>query len=424
MGEHLSQISVCCALVEVDVMHTRAIQLVLPARNAVKHTDGSRALREEIERSVYEWLIYKSTAPSGKYVHALPYAVYKRAKDHFNLDIGEAEFCLMPYVACYSAHAAADRVRIDTDTAQWSYLAALLQQYERAHGPHERGLHVFYDKPAMEGYTWYDAIPAVKEVVARVDGTELAHAWRAYLTDEESSGELAEKCEIHRLVNTIETEMHLSDGRKILLKSPVLIAGCEQSSDWDYSTGNRIYIDRAAVQRLDGLNAVADILFSSLFAADDECDVSAEEQERLFQRDVMSWLFTICGQDKQAKRCRMLAAVEHMDYAARSDDTAWTLRYDGRLPNEGIRLVSFQTAKEEDSNHQIVVFSRTGKPLLMDELVSDKPLTIARIQAYLNKQYQITPGDEWFAQPVLQEVNLDAWEVEQGAQAAQEGVTS
>ncbi len=62
----------------------------------------------------------------------------------------------------------------------------------------------------------------------------------------------------------------------------------------------------------------------------------------------------------------------------------------------------------------MVSIHKDGKAGRIEELVSEQPVTLERVRAYLAKEHGIdAANDQWFGDVVRSAVDLDAWEKQQ-----------
>jgi hypothetical protein len=408
LGEIIPKLRHCHVEVQVDVLHTRVLQLVLPARNAVKHNSGRDALLEEIERTIYQWLIVRQTV-DPKNTHDLPYALYRRAKERFGLVIEEAGFNLTAYGDADYTGREHTRVLIDPATRAWTFLKYLIGEHNATVDP-DACINAYRTRDEMRGYAWYDSIPLLLGAVVKIDGKEIAQ--------EDLSDQLGKAQ--HQLADNIEVALHMSDARTITINPDVIVLGDTKFSSWSSAMDeNSVYLRATIKTEPDRIDDVARTLTAELFEAYTEGDGdSIEDQEREFLRDATVWLFEFCGQIKRALRYRVNAVIDDIDWVARNEGVVWTLRHDGRkgsrYNDNRIELRSFQLSADEDANHKMVSIHKDGKAGRIEELVSEQPVTLERVRAYLAKEHGIdAANDQWFGDVVRSAVDLDAWEKQQ-----------
>ena len=408
LGEHIRLMGTMYLNILVDIQHTRALQLVLPARNALKHTAGRQRLLEEAERTIYEYVIHlQKTRPEHADVqrpagHTFPHALYLRAREVFGLDIMEADFCLAEYEASWLAHPST-RVLVSPDAQNWRHLEHLVKKHNLTETP----LEMFFEKERMVGYSWYDSIPKLTEVKVFVDEKEVPY-------EEIENGRTNHTDPEYSFAESLGVQLHISDGRIIDLTPDFLATGDSRYSSWDDLDGGytHVFLREAVKTDVQRLTCIADELCDLLFEYNsDSLSRSLDEQEREFGRDVHAWLFKLCGMTKLALRHGMDIAMDNIDWAVRNEDVVWTLRYDGRGDRQ-IKLASFQMAGEEDANHKFVCTQPRNTDGVMEEIVSERPVTPERIYAYLQKEHGITEEDGWLVHATPPVVDLDAWEAQ------------
>jgi hypothetical protein len=408
LGEHIRLMGAMYLDILVDIQHTRALQLVLPARNALKHTAGRQRLMEEAERTIYEYVIHlqktrpehgDNRRPAG---HTFPYALYLRAREVFGLDIMEADFCLPEFEANWQAQPST-RVLVHNDAQNWRHLEQLVHRHNLTETP----LEMFFEKARMIGYSWYDSIPRLTEVKVFVDGKEIPY-------EEIENGRMNRNHTDpeYSFAESLGVQLHISDGRTVDLTPDFLATGDSRYSSWeDLDTDTHVFLLASAKTNAKRLSCIASDLCALLFEYNsDSLSRSRDEQEREFGRDVHAWLFKLCGMTKAALRHCMEVAMDNIDWEVRNADVVWTLRYDGRGDRQ-IKLASFQMAGEEDANHKFVVTQPRNTDGVMEEIVSERPVTPERIYAYLQKEHGITEEEDgWLVHAAPTVVDLDAWE--------------
>lgn len=142
------------------------LQMVLPARNALIHSDERDAMRKEAEATVYHWLAKEHF---GR--HSLPFEVWHRAQE-LGVDIGPAQKPRAVTVA-----EAEGKICVRSRQASgWRNAYGRLLPADMV---------VLMEQSGLRGYPWYDALPSMSEAyswlfVTKTDGSrvQVMGPWR------------------------------------------------------------------------------------------------------------------------------------------------------------------------------------------------------------------------------------------------------
>lgn len=404
VGEHLEALSSVMCDVRVDVIRAGDIQLVLPARNAIKHNAARSALLVECERALYMQLSRRRVR--GEAGHTLPFKVYRRAMDVFGIDIGESVFRLRamfdtPYRAKYT--------QVLTDLDEDTTKRILRTFNERV--DYTDGFVCYNQDCAMEGYSWYDNLPRITALSVNIDGAEMNVediTLNQRLVHKESE-------EVHSIVNSIFLTITIGE-ETFSEYVPVLTAGYDDYTDFDgVGAETRVYVTREALSSTEGRAAVRDYLHTFLFdetgAYDD--DTSQSEKSEAFSRDIHKWLLELTGNNRAAMEYELGEMLSDISYSLRDGSMCWTATYDGRKGHDVV-LANVQKKEDEVNNHKMLTVHAHGEAdtaLYAVEFTSSSPITEERIKdflkdrhgpAYVDLEFKLTPVD-----PVL---DLDLWE--------------
>lgn len=357
----------------VDVTRTGGLQLVLPARNALKHNKGRDVLMRECERAIYSWVAAK-TEP-----HGFPFSVYQRAKETFYIDIGEADQERLD-VACRSSSRPAQMVvaAVGLDVSFIGVGDLWEQQRQR--------YTLCRPKVEFEGYSWYDALPKLTGVSVVVDGvaqdTEEFFSCHSKANKDNLVIEWVDKIEV---VWTIEENGSTTDIRSL----PVAMAGGE-CTNWCFDAVDsgeyRLIVTKACKDDHRLLSAASLALVGAMFeeSADPENEESGDEQKANFEAAMFSTLLDAVGDKQAAALCQMENRVRlsGIGRTLSHDEWAWAL-YSPQRKEERVGIVGPYAASTSTECWKVVTVLRDGHPVFGAEIHSKTPVTEERVRLYL-----------------------------------------
>jgi hypothetical protein len=413
MGDYLPNIARSHVQLHVEVAHTRELQLVLPARNAVKHNAARAALLEACEKLVYEWINDHATPTKGRGTvgHKLPFSIYRRALDKFGVDLGEAEFDLSQ-VSYHSSSTTGLKLLAHPDAQRWQDFETVLGLYNREHVGKESFLIPFTPNNDMQGYSWYDELPKLTDIILRVDGREMRLEELA-----ECQFDKHEDKQFHEFVEDIEVEFAVDNGESYKFKPAAVVAGESTVNYFDALDRDvHIFLSRTILTDPKVMYATMDRLSGCLFEPSGDSEDSSEAQSEEFDKDLAAWILRLCDRRKEALLHILEQEARNIGYDVRDASLSWTIRYDGRFHEEedfpGMQVISFQYSKEEADNHKFLCAEPRGTDSWIEEVVSETEITHARIEAYLRIQREFDDDDGWILDSPRKPVDLDKWEKE------------
>jgi hypothetical protein len=396
-ARYLRQLRGLHIALRVDVVAAEDLQLVLPARNALKHNAGRSKLLYECERTVYEWV-----ATTGA-KHCWPYDVYRRAWDEFGFNIGEAEDKLSQAGRRCHGGSHLERVLVHESLKDILGFGDLLYQACANLKPCRKD-------PQMEGYAWYDAMRCVDSMQVWVNREECQ--LDKFFRDQYDGQSVETPFE---WAESLEVIFELSDGSKIECEPAMLISG-ENSQYWDFgdvSGSHRIYLLKDVGDDLELRNEAIDAVGEILFEPSDSVDAatSSEDQRAAFYADAWAALLQFVGDDQGAA----LTAVRHaldkgrVSYAL-DREWVWSVYVDRERSDEPI-VVGPHLRTDVGECRKYVTLDPVISPGITRELVSRTPLTPARIDAYLKAAYGYNSMEDLLivSDAAIPE-DLDAWE--------------
>lgn len=398
-GDHLKALEQLHLSVRVNVINVGDLQLVLPARNALKHNAGRDALLLECERLCYDWVVKQ-----GK--HSLPFEVYQRAKEVFNIDIGETSDELRPASGEYSRNRTLPAVVIPSGI-HYEWLSNVLDKFDVP-------LDFCRANAAMAGYSWYDALPVVQEFYFEIDAQHID--WEIVAGDQSTREDPPSG--LLNWEDSIVAVLELSDGQRFTQPLQYLIFGeCEASWFSDMGGGSyRILLSRALEGDQASLTSAGFDLRSMLF--DDEqsfdCEESYEERYESFTVAFMSALFEFTGDTWAAAHFQVASAMGGLDYVT-GPEWVWSLHKDHGSIGNDLLLVGPHLKEEVRECRKLVTMiphgSTTGPSC---EIFSRTPLTRERVATYLcairgyNEETDLLVIEDY-----TPPINLDKWEATQ-----------
>lgn len=356
--------------VRVDVTMAGALQLVLPARNALKHNSARAELFREAERTVYEWIAHTGTA------HELPFSVYARARDEFGIDIGEARQDTLTAVGdryWYSPTSSGERVIVNPSLLGMLGFADLL--YGAAPDiipcrPQDRS----------EGYKWYDALPRIVDARVFIDGVEQdLDEFYGYqnLEASESNCQWAE---------SLKVVFELEDGATLEYEPPVLSSG--EGCEWEFESAvdtHRFYVSRRVRDDVKLRRAAIDDICAAVFEANcgSDCETPVDSQRADFEAEVCAALLRFIGDDIGAAKTMIERAMTEGQLAcATVDDWVWSIHRDAREGRRGAVIVGPHRQAEVDDCRKVACYTHADGQMVVAELASRTPVTLERAAAY------------------------------------------
>mgnify|MGYP003627121546 CR=1 FL=1 len=385
--------------VRVDVFGVGGLQLVLPARNALKHTVGRDELLRLCERKLFEWV-----AAEEKGAHTLAYSYYKRARDEFGIDIGEAKNTLSPWGHGGPAIRDLPCVIVDLETES-DFLKELWYDAQISGTSLLRGVKPSTD---MVGYQWYDALPHLGSVDIHIndqvwDSAEV-FGWN-FEGVEPSDGEEG----LFVWVDKLEVHFLLGGDAKFHMEPEVLVTGEEKNVCVEDLVDTQICVVRRAEGNGDLAALITDNAENFLFPdglGEDEAYNALETFRRCIYSDVLTFL----GGEMVGA---LFDLTEHMRSAPTHRGSVWSVSFDGRdTPRTCPAVTSFSTCEEADANHKTI--SLTDRQEAHTIPVSSKSeVTHARVEAYLEAELDYRQG--FLLSTHGPTLDLDAWEAAQNA---------
>ena len=400
--DNWSKMSRLHAAIRVDVTRRSDLQLVLPARNAVKHNAGRDELLIECERTLYSWLA------NSKQKHSLPFKVYNRAKEVFGIDIGEARNNL-DFAADYTEGSVVLVTNNVRNILGFKHLVELATKGEVS--PRCQDLE-------NSGYSWYDALPIIEDVIVTIDGEEKQDVFEdQYQTNSYNNGNSGFS-DLFEWVNSIKVDFKLSNGDVYTAEPVALVSGEYAVSEFDSLDSHRVYLNEAARISAEMRADVVYSLYSSAFQAAEgyEVDISEEHQGIQFETESRAALLAFIGDDQASANCQLEGALSQskLKYALTSD-WVWSLHSDpSPNRNSELLIVGPHLQTEVTDCRKFVTATALASNNATCELVSRTPVTSERIEAYMKaaRGYDNLDGELIVSDYALP-VDLDAWEAGQ-----------
>ena len=390
--QHLSKICVRGVDVRVNVIRSEALQLVLPARNALKHNAGRDVMLRECERLLYDYL---ATAGS----HALPFAVYKRALDEFGIDIGEAECRLMSVTDNYRTG--------DSEKVLVAPSIRALLGFSQMFCKGASGMIGYRKDASMEGYSWYDAMRTVEDMSVFIGDNERE------LGEFFDDWPIFDSLNPYEWTTSIKVVFKLSDGAEIDYEPVAIVSGGGTTSDFSNVCSSWIiYVIDAARDDHGMLSEVVDTTCDVVFKAEDDSEISESDQSSEFRAQATSALLEFAGDEQGAARCLLDAAVRSSSIAYATDDAwVWSIWSNpkGEGLGGGLTVVGPHLKTEAaDCHKRVTMITPSSDACSSCELHSLTSITEERAANYM----AAVCGYDFMDRCVLP-VNLDAWEASQ-----------
>ena len=400
--------------IRVDVTNTSKLQLVLPARNAIKHNEARDRLARMCEKKVYDWV-----AEHKKGGHSLPFKVYKRARDEFGVDIGEAKRELVP---AYNGWLSARPLQ---DTENAVLMASNVRCYRRHtelfNHATSRGIHsmVPYETDTgLEGYSWYDEMPVVSKVEIAVDGAPVPDHDHFVETVGGSHGRF-------RMVETLVVTFSVDGiGGDVTFDAPAVMLGDGLHAYFDGCNEDEdilFVVAKSSGDSRSSLSIASDMLARTAFEADSDSEhTSIEDQKDDFEDQLYSAMLGLFFGRREALEFQLIRALRHIPEVCRDADCAWTIMFNGNAVGRRgpVSVTSFNVGHEaECSNHKLVALIAKDGEDMVYEMTSKGELTRERLERYMEVEHGYDGSDDggdFIAHdPVGMPIDLDEWENEQ-----------
>lgn len=253
--------------VKVDVQHSRALKLVLPARNALMHgPERTRLL------AIAELEIFKHIAAKEYGQHYYPFRV-RAAALALGVNIGESQ---------RSLRSVGDDYRTD-DTGPWTLMDWKFGAVSRALMDLELG-QLKHESSEMEGYVWYDSLPSVAGVTVDL-GNGPVDVTSDALTDFVTAAGQG-RAQVFVKVPKIELCVTLSTGeiRTVNRKCLAVVTSKEAYASNLDSDASPIFLLESATG--EDVEEIADYLLDAIFEASEDSEADAwETQQREFMAE-------------------------------------------------------------------------------------------------------------------------------------------
>ena len=265
---------------EVEILHTRIVQMVLPARNALMSGEGLNRLWDSCEKAIY--LYYQKQGN-----HRLPFRLWKRAQS-LGILLPEVDLhtrlTMLPGFYAPGGQAALEEFRknriILVKDGDW-FTASMLSEYFQD----EPGLLLAVPKSSYEGYPAYDALLKTRMVLSADNYPDLED----YLKDHHEG-------DMYRLeVTGLRVSLEGSDVEPAELPF-ALVSQETPCNDFDY-------LDTVLIAE-PGFREIHDLVSYAVehwfHESDDWESEGRDEQERQFEEAAKDHFMTLCCSAEEA----------------------------------------------------------------------------------------------------------------------------
>lgn len=420
-------LNACHQDILVDVKEVKGLQLVLPARNALKHTEAREKLFRICERKLFEWIA------ENKYEeHQLSYKAYVKARDEHGVDIGEAaqelyEWSFDGYFRSYSRADSRPMMLVGCGISGNRPMHALW--HEEASSKYK----MCSERPQYAGYKWYDKLPTLDSFAVEINGRDYGDDLLSLDVDERPRSEHP-GMDFVNWVESIKVRFLITGAPSVVIEPDYVLLSEEEgaylcSFDDSYT---EMYVLRSLYRQVDQVGAMADFVQGCLFTASD--DYEAEHYERQsdnFALETSTMLMSFIGGDEAAFRYMLEDYVSNLPWDLRNSNTAWSITYKG---GESPRIAmmtyvdhsSHDNAKERNKEtkkkleeeaskrHKILTFLPRNEDASSVAVSSRDEITPERMEAYLREVHGYEPEEDSYTLDAHEEtLDLDAWEKEQ-----------
>jgi len=363
--------------VRIDITSADNIQLVLPARNAIKH---SKAYTELLDRAINVWLQANADSEHEHYCH---HKVYAYARDR-GVDIGQAEAKLRtnpfydayvnaaghvpigatdfiirgahtdgPIAAAYKAAATAYITDKDGATSVW-------------HGTFLR------ENPAMIGYAWYDAIPVLDAAVVTLEGTEYDYA--AF-----RNRDIEVDCERKGDFYFVDGPIGLclkSDTASLKMEMDVLIASDDLGAYYDGLEGC-IYVTKRDAYTDANISDTVDAIKTAMFCEQDDYDApDLETQQDNFLEESRSDVLHAMSSPLASVQYLIDKCIGNHMHSLRHNNMEWTMT---KAIGSG-QIVSASLRARKNAADDEHIFDRMASYVRTMAKVSSDPEAVAIVR--------------------------------------------
>jgi Histidine kinase-, DNA gyrase B-, and HSP90-like ATPase len=281
----------------VDIAPNSGLGLVLPARKEIIQNEAYEDLKQAIKRAIYEAI---ARNPS----HSLAYNDWLEA-DQLGISLAEAS----PFLTSWTPETANYDERRNgrlIPAAQTTIIAELdpltAQCLDRAIQHSDDPINIACAQPGFTGYTWYDALPRIKDVEFITQRDDEIIALEGH--DGPPNGAN------HQELQNISARLHIVDGTNDHFRDyPTDIAAIDGNDCFYWLDTTKLYWRRHDAISPDVL---ADLLERALFSpSDDSASDSYETQQKEFRREAQQVALATLGSPHSVIAYRMRSALEN-----------------------------------------------------------------------------------------------------------------
>jgi hypothetical protein len=327
----------------VDIVNTADLQLVLPARNALKHNAARDTMLEHC-KLVMLGLIEKQYRGE----HRMAFVHYEEAVK-LGFDVGEAEIYLKRYCCNdvdYSDKERFLKTSIVVNSEMRSNLVRELWNRGLNTTPELAVFGLVASEPKYVGYSWYDGLTTLDALEVGIDG-------KFYTEEEFYMIDVPYHKGLFMWVDNIVALFKLSSGR--LLTSPVILLPNVQSgsscfeSAFDYDD-NKIFVTRSIKDVDDWLTHAVDIIGELGFSASDYWEADSEETQREeFDQEATAALLDFVASPEDSIRFLIDSHMKKLPWDALH--ASWTITHDGNRRHDPVVTI-IDAAPAEDETAQ------------------------------------------------------------------------
>lgn len=318
----------------VDITETTDLQLVLPARNALKHNEARSALLDHCKHTILDFV--------AKYrhgLHSLPFSVYQHAQK-LGYDLGEAEVSL----SCYGGH----RRSASPEDVMRTYVVvplALSDEIVRESWNYRRDIgnrYLAVECASYEGYKWYDSLVKLEEVNFVLNDTTYPLAKFDDIDRDTFPGN-----DVFRWVDNIEVFFKLSDQTTLSSRPPVIVNGTDVGSYFESAFGydRTVFVTRNIKDTEGWLSETLHLLTTIAFSASEDPEADSQETQLAeFTQDLTAALLGFVASPQDSLK---YVIEEHMKKLPWSALTAsWSITHNGDHNSRPVVTVDIQPTPE------------------------------------------------------------------------------
>jgi len=324
----------------VDITSTNDLQLVLPARNALKHNAARELMFDHCKH-----VMLGHIAMNHHGNHKMPFTLYKEVME-LGYDVGEAKIELPDYTE--GRWNTDDKEKFLTTSVIAppncrETITKVMWQYGHDHTGDIGKLYLVRDEPSYEGYKWYDGLPTLESVQFVIDG-------KPHTTEEFDAMEVPTPNKLFVWADSISVVFQLNNGLALSTTPPLVASGqdCGSCFESAFGYGERHVFVVRDIKETDGwLDTAVGLLRDIGFSESDDCEADSDEtQQENFDQEATAELLEFAASEEDSIKYLIESHLRSIPWTARR--VAWTIVHDGNHRNEPVITIVDLKPQHED----------------------------------------------------------------------------